>query len=203
MENNRPLVYHMNQKLLAMQFVLILIALVLGVWLTFFFRPHNYIAMYSLMGLGIFLLLLVGLGSFNLIRRMTAPKELLIITDEGILDRTTDTGVGVIKWEDIKGIREEFVAMNKFVRIDVANPDFYIAQARNAVKSRLMKNYNKMNGSPIMITARMVGVKHEILFEALRFEFNLEKEKWAAKAAADQAASTPDSPPSTSSEEQL
>lgn len=175
MENMRPVIYKASNKPVPMMIFTIGLG-GLAVWLTFIFKPHNHIAHYCFIGLGVLLLLLTVFCVRGVIERLTGPKEGLIITDEGIQDNSTFTGVGVIKWADIKGIREEMMAMNKFVRIDVYNPDEYIRKAKNAMKRRLLKNNNRSFGSPFVVTARALsGVKHNELFEVMRTQFAPEK----------------------------
>ncbi len=140
------------------------------------------------MALGVF-------GLSNYIKRTNGPKEGLIINDEGIVDNTTGHGVPLIKWEDVKGVREEFVAMNKFVRVDVANAESYIKQGKTASKRQMMKNYNKSAGSPFLIAARVLGLKHDELFQVLRAEFLVEKAKRDTSSPATENAATIDTTP--------
>jgi len=184
-----PLIYYRQQKLLIMQAVMLVIALGVGIWLVGFFRPHNYVAQYSFIGLGAFLLLLCVFGAYNLWNGFTGPKEILIIDDKGIIDRTTNHGVQLIKWEDVKGIREEVVTIHKFVRIDVARTDEYIKQGKNSMKRRMLKNNMKMYGSPFVIAGRLVGQKHDNLLELIRFAYTEQKEKNTSKEVVETPAS--------------
>ncbi len=177
-----PLIYYKQKNLLIMQGVMLAIAIGVGIWMVGFFRPHNYIAQYSFIGFGAFLLLVSVFGLSNLTKRLQAPNEILIVDEKGIVDRTSGHGVPLIKWEDVKGIREEMVALNKMVRIDVQNTEQYIAQGVNAVKRKMLKNNMKMYGSPFVIHPRMVGQKNDNLLELMRIAHQTYKEKHAASA---------------------
>jgi len=172
-----PLIYYKQKKLLIMQGVMLAIAIGAGIWMVGFFRPHNYIAQYSFIGFGAFLLLVSVFGAANLTKRLQAPNEILIVDENGIVDRTSGHGVPLIKWEDVKGIREEMISIQKVVRIDVQNADKYIEQAVNPIKRRLLKNQLKMYGSPFIIHPRMVGQKNDNLLELMRFAYQTYKEK--------------------------
>lgn len=194
MENTRPIIYNMNGKQLGMMLGFGIVMLILGAWLTFLFKPHNYIAHYCFIGLGILCLLLAVYAISQYFKKVNGPKEGVIINDHGIIDNTFGHGVPIIKWEDIKGIREEFIAMNKFIRIDVANAEEYIQQGKTAAKRRGMKNYNRSSGSPFLIMARAVGMKHDDLFQIMRNEFLKEKEKRETISAAKESATSASTP---------
>lgn len=189
MEKLRPIIYNNNNKKQIIPMASFIIGMgVLSTWLVFFLKPHNHFAHNCFIALGILLYLLTILLIRTFIEKVTGPKEGLIITDEGIQDDTTHNGVGVIKWEDIKGIREEFMAMNKFVRIDVYNPMDYISKGKNRMKRRLLKNNNRNFGSPFIVTARALeGIKHAELFEIMKTEFAPVKEKREALKKAQDA----------------
>jgi len=194
MENTRPIIYNLNRKQLGFMMSFAVIILALGAWLTFLFKPHNHVAHYCFIGLGILCLALGIFAIVTAIKKMNGPKEGLIINDEGIIDNTFGHGVPLIKWEDVKGIREEFVAMNKFVRVDVANAESYIKQGKTAAKRQGMKNYNRSSGSPFLITARALGLKHDELFQTMRNEFLKEKAKRdSANPVPESASSAPTS----------
>lgn len=185
-----PLIYYKQKNILIIQGVLLAAAAGVGIWLTGFFKPHNYVMQNVFMGVGIFLLVISVFGVANLVKRIQSPNEILIIDEKGIVDRTTGHGVPLIKWEDVKGIREEMLAMNKMVRIDVQHSDQYIAQGISPVKRRMLKNNLKMYGSPFVIHARMVGQKNDNLLELIRLAHQTYKEK---NTEATQVAAEPNS----------
>lgn len=172
-----PIIYYRKQSQIVIQAIMLVIAIVVGLWLVAIFRPHNYIAQYCFIGLGVFLLFLSAVGGYTLYKRLTSPKEILIINDEGIIDRSTGHGVPLIKWEDVKGIREEVVTIHKMVRVDIRNHEDYFGQAANAIKRRMLKNNMRMYGSPFVINARFIGTRHDALIEQVRFAFQEFKEK--------------------------
>ncbi len=165
------LVFNLNKNMPVRMGIGVVLFLSVGVWLAVFFRPHNYVMQYIFIGLGVLCLMLGAWLLVMLIKKLTGPKEGIIVTSEGIIEQVNQHGVPMIYWKDIKGIREEMVFTNKFIRIDVYNPDDYIGQAKNAVQRRMMKNNFKMYGSPFLVTSKVLGIRHNDLMMQLNNEF--------------------------------
>jgi len=79
-------------------------------------------------------------------------KPGLVINEKGITDNSNFTSVGLIEWSQIKGIRMAQVMSNRFVLIDVVNPEKYL-QESSKFKASLMKSNLKIYGTPITITS--------------------------------------------------
>lgn len=165
------LVFKLNKNMRIRMGIGVVLFLSLGLWMTFIYRPHNYVAQYIFIGLGALCLVLGIWLLILLIKKLSGPKEGIIVTSEGIIEQVNQHGVPMIYWKDIKGIREEMVFTNKFIRIDVYNPDDYIEQAKNVVQRRMMKNNFKMYGSPFLVTSKVLGIKHNDLMMHLNNEF--------------------------------
>lgn len=98
-------------------------------------------------------------------KKLFDKKYGMIINENGIIDNSNATSVGLIKWTDIVRVRTEEVYSQKFILIDVKNPEEYIEHKKGKVGKVAMKaNYNKY-GTPISITSN-----------SLKFDFSeLEK----------------------------
>jgi len=178
------LVFKLNKNMPLRMAIGVALFVSLGVWLSVFFRPHYYVAQYIFIGIGVLCLVLGAWLLVMLIKKLNGPKEGIIVTSEGIIEQVNQHGVPMIYWKDIKGIREEMVFTNKFIRIDVYNPDDYIGQAKNAVQRRMMKNNFKMYGSPFLVTSKVLGIKHNDLMMHLNEEFApIKKAREEAKKA--------------------
>jgi hypothetical protein len=135
-----------------------LIFVIFGIWLAidpenfkvsiFRFRSAELIRIIGIIGIAFF-----GVCSFFIFKKMFDKKYGLIIDKNGITDNSNATSIGLVKWKDITGIRVLEVVNQKFVMIDVSNPEHYIGLKKSGIGKMAMKaNYNKY-GSPISITA--------------------------------------------------
>ena len=101
---------------------------------------------------------IVAVGFFGICGGFLFKKQFdrragLIIDDEGITDNSGGTSIGLIRWKDIRGVRTEQIHSQKFLMIEVQNPEDYIAKARNGLMKNAMKVNWKMYGSPLSISA--------------------------------------------------
>jgi hypothetical protein len=133
-----------------------LIFVFLGVWfainperfITRIFRNPDLIRIAGIVSIAFF-----GICSVFIFKKLFDKKYGLIIDKMGITDNSNATSIGLVKWEDIIGIRVLEVVSQKFIMVDVSNPEYYIGLKKNGIGKMAMKaNYNKY-GSPIGITA--------------------------------------------------
>lgn len=103
-------------------------------------------------------------------------KPGLIINDAGIIDNSNFASVGLIEWNEIKRIRTQQVMSNRFILIDVKNPEKYI-QGNSKLKAHLMKASLKMYGTPISITSNSLKYNFEELERVLKVEFESKQTK--------------------------
>ena len=90
----------------------------------------------------------------------------LIIDKEGIVDNSSAVAFGRIPWEDIVGLKVGEVAGQKFVTIEVNEPQKYIEQGSSW--KRMMNAANmKMTGSPINISSNALRLKFDDLLTVL------------------------------------
>lgn len=106
-------------------------------------------------------LLLQGVGFVSVVffgaiaifgsKRLFTPSPGLVIDDKGIIDNSSGVSIGLIEWNDIKGITKTQVMSNHFLLIHVVNPEKYLTRA-NKAKARMMTANMKMVGTPISIS---------------------------------------------------
>jgi hypothetical protein len=135
-----------------------------GIWLTIEperftdnfprIRNENEIRFWGIAGIIIF----GGLSFFGF-KKLFDKKNGLIINDVGIIDNSNETSIGLIKWNDIIGFRTEQEFSQKFIMVDVKNPEYYIEKRKNGlVKKAMEMNYSKY-GSPITIISNSLDYK--------------------------------------------
>ncbi|WP_226065495.1 STM3941 family protein [Kaistella polysaccharea] len=86
------------------------------------------------------------------IKKLLERKIGLTVDDDGILDNSNASSVGLIKWNDIIEIKTEKVASTKFLLIYISNPDYYVERV-NGFKKKLLQGNNKIYGTPLSITS--------------------------------------------------
>ena len=144
---------------------------VLGFCLYFEIIPHNERFNPTFIKItGIVAILFFGLTFIIGISRMIKPKPALIINSKGIVDNSTATSVGFIKWNDITGFQQVKIASNNFLVVHVKNPNSYIDNSKNMLTKQSLKyNHNNFN-SPIAIGAAVISLKlqeiEKLLMEA-------------------------------------
>ena len=135
-----------------------LIFVVLGIWFLndpekfahSVYRPRSaeFIKIIGIVSVAFF-----GICGIFAFKKLFDKKDGLIINENGITDNSSGTSIGLIKWTDIIGIGITQVYSQKFIMIEVSNPEYYIELNKNRIGKMAMKaNYNKY-GSPISISA--------------------------------------------------
>ena len=125
--------------------------------------------------IGIIAILFFGVTGIYGIIKLFDSKTGLKIDSNGITDNSNITSIGLIKWNDIYQIRSEQVASEKFIMIDLIEPEKYIKKAGNVIKARLMKTNMKMYGTPISITSRTLNYNFTELEKIIQTEYKRNK----------------------------
>jgi hypothetical protein len=95
----------------------------------------------------------------------------LIVDDEGIVDNSSAVSAGKrILWDDVIGLRVTEVAKQRFVTIDLFEPEKYVKQ-RNFIFRMLNAANTKMTGSPINISSNSLDVDSDELWYLLNEGF--------------------------------
>lgn len=116
----------------------------------------------------LFVSVFFGVCSFLIFKKLFDTKFGLIIDENEITDNSSANSIGLIKWSDITGIRVLQVLNEKFVVIDVSNPEHYIDLKKNGVGKLIMKANYKKYGSPIGITANSLKADFEEVWEIIQ-----------------------------------
>ncbi|GER57959.1 hypothetical protein ULMA_00670 [Patiriisocius marinus] len=114
------------------------------------YRPRSSVFIQII---GIVAVVFFGVCGLFAFKKLFDEKDGLIINQDGIIDNASGTSIGLVKWTDITGIGMEQVHSQKFIMIEVSNPQYYINLQKNRIGKMAMKaNYNKY-GTPISISA--------------------------------------------------
>ncbi|WP_305982174.1 STM3941 family protein [Roseivirga thermotolerans] len=128
-------------------------------------------------------MLFFGACSYWIVKRFFEDKIGLRIDEQGIIDKSHGTGIGLIEWNDITGIETFKVHSTKFLILFTDQPKKYINRATNGIMKKTLQANNRMCGSPIAINSNSLKIGHREL-ELLITE---NWEKWGKKDALQQA----------------
>ena len=120
-------------------------------------------------------LLFFGYAAYTHFQMLYSGKLAVEIDDEGIREETSKLSQGLVRWEDIIGMREYSTFGAKFIVIDVKNPEYYHSRARSGVARRLMKQNESMVGSPITINMGNIKIKPQELLHLLQEEWKFQQ----------------------------
>lgn len=137
------------------------------------FVVAGYFMLWSFIGI-IAILFFGATGIYGLIKLFDS-KTGLKIDSNGITDNSNATGIGLIIWNDIYQIRSEQVASEKFIMIDLIEPEKYIKKAGNGIKARLMKTNMRIYGTPISITSRTLKYNFAELEKIMQTQYKRNK----------------------------
>jgi hypothetical protein len=126
--------------------------------------PHRnplYVEAVAIAGIGFF-----GLcGLYALFKLFdTAPG--LIVDAEGIVDNSSGVSAGRIPWSHICGFKIKSVHKQRFLTIEVHNPETYVRKA-NFLKRPLVTLNMKYFGGPIQISANTLKIDFDRLIEVV------------------------------------
>ena len=116
--------------------------------------PENVVFISGLAGI-----LFFGLCFVFISKKVFSQKPGLIINDEGIIDNSNATSVGLIEWEDITGMKVTGGNSSKVLIIMTSQPEKYIDRAKNIISKKAMKINYKMFGSPLSIISNSLKIK--------------------------------------------
>jgi hypothetical protein len=118
-----------------------------------------------------------GLCLFFIFKKMFDKKYGLIIDKNGITDNSNAMSIGLVKWNDITGIKVLEVVNQKFIIINVSNPEYYIGLKKTGIGKMAMKANYKKYGSPISITANSLKLNFDGIKEIIEKQY----EKYAVQ----------------------
>jgi hypothetical protein len=126
---------------------------------------------------GIASLLFFGLCSVFIVKKLFDKNVGLTIDKEGITDNSNATSVGLIDWEDIKGIETKHIASKRILMLITDKPDKYINRAKNGISKRAMKANLTLYGSPLSIISNSLKINFDDLEKLIHSEFEKRKKQ--------------------------
>lgn len=108
-----------------------------------------------------------GTVGLYILYKLFDSKPGLVIDREGIHDNSNAASAGLIKWEQIKGVKIEQVMSTKFILIDIHDPETFI-QKFSGMKKKLMWGNYKMYETPVSIVSNSLQCDTDYLFKIIR-----------------------------------
>ncbi|AUC15769.1 hypothetical protein BTO06_11685 [Tenacibaculum sp. SZ-18] len=115
--------------------------------------PKNIVLLSGIVGV-----LFFGLCFIFISKIVFSRKTGLIINDDGIIDNSNATSVGLIEWKDITGIKSWKTGSTKVIVILTSEPEKYIERSKNIISKKAMKANNRIYGSPISIISNSLKI---------------------------------------------
>jgi len=112
-----------------------------------------------------------GIILMSVIKKIVSNQPGLIINNEGIWDNSSGVSVGMIKWEDVIGIRKVKASGVNFILIDVQNTESYVNNIKGTIKRQAMKANLKKYNTPISLSAAGLKISFNKLEELVRSEY--------------------------------
>jgi hypothetical protein len=122
-------------------------------------RNPLYIQGVAALGMAFF-----GLCGLNAFFKLFERAPGLIIDAQGIVDNSSGVSAGRIPWSDIQGFRTMTVQGQRFLTIDVKDPDKYVQRAP-FLKRQLVGLNAKYFGGPIQISANALKINFDELLK--------------------------------------
>lgn len=108
------------------------------------------------------------IAAFYLLYRLTSLKPVLLITEEGVVDRSSPAGVGLIRWEEIVAVEPLFVSGQLFITLRTRDPEAVISRQRSRIKRWVLRSSDRKGWGVAVITANVLPVSAEEVLRALR-----------------------------------
>ena len=163
----------LNKKKIMLLLICAILLFSGGIWITL--NPENftigifkYINPNTLKIWGISGAIFFGLALIFGIKKLLDRKAGLIIDENGITDNSNASSIGLIKWEDISGIKTKQILSAKFLLIEVKNPKEYIERTNNRMKTKLMQANMDSYGTPLSITSNTLKYDFEQLEKLIK-----------------------------------
>jgi hypothetical protein len=127
---------------------------------------------------GIAAMLFFGYIGFFIIKKLSDKTPGLIISNEGVTDNSSAVSAGFIPWSDVVDITDFRFLHQKFVSIDLKDPQGFIEKQDSVIKRKAMQFNQTTYGAPISISANALQCNHNKLKAMLKSQFKeYKKEK--------------------------
>jgi len=110
------------------------------------------------------------------IKKMFDNNIGLTIDDNGIIDNTNASSIGLIKWFEITEIKTEQVMSTKFLLIYTKDPNSILDKVKG-MKRKLMAGNMKMYGTPLSITSNTLKCNFNELEKLLKDRLKEQRER--------------------------
>jgi len=120
----------------------------------------------ALLGAGFF-----GVCTFLLLTKVLDPRPGLIINDRGLWDNASAVGAGFVSWNSVKSVYVNQIPGQKFLTLEVDNPEEILAKA-NPFKRFWMKRNKNQFMSPVQIPITALKYDPEKLIELVKTHLN-------------------------------
>lgn len=100
-----------------------------------------------------------------------------VITDEGIIDNTASTELGLIRWDEMTTVKVESFAINsKVLLVYVRDPRAILNRVKGK-KGRYVRNNMKVQGTMVAITSKTLVYNFDELVKIVKDRFKEEEAK--------------------------
>ncbi|MGE7823135.1 STM3941 family protein [Paenibacillus sp. NPDC093718] len=123
---------------------------------------------------GIICALFFGAGLVFAVTKLFQSAPALLINKEGIVDKSSYVSAGAVAWDEIKNIHIYQIKNEKFIGIEVYDPD-HLMSRHPAWKRKLMRMNKGMTGATIHISASSISANVYELFPLLYRRWNASK----------------------------
>ncbi|BAQ11822.1 hypothetical protein OXB_3353 [Bacillus sp. OxB-1] len=122
--------------------------------------------------IGVITIAFFGLGGVYYVKELMIRKPAVMITDEGIIDRSSFIGAGLVKWEEIESV--EFITMSGqlFLAIFTFDPNLIIDRS-SGIKRILNKLNQGLLPSQVNIPAKNLACSPEELLDKIGHQWQL------------------------------
>ena len=134
--------------------------------------PKNIVFISGIAGV-----LFFGLCFAFIAKKVFSRKTGLTINDNGIIDNSNATSVGLIEWKDVTGIKSWGTGSAKVIVVLTSEPEKYIARSKNIISKKAMEANNKIYGSPLSIISNSLKINFSELEKLILEQFEKRKNK--------------------------
>lgn len=138
---------------------------VIGLWLLLM---QNSLLIYRV--IGVVNILFFGFMASIVARKLQDDTPGLIIDEVGIDDNSSGVAVGLILWRDIKDVFVVEIANQKFIMVEVYNPEYYIERQTHYLQKKAMEYNLKTYGSPLSITTNGLKCTFDKLYKLIKIK---------------------------------
>lgn len=105
------------------------------------------------------------------LRRFAGPPYSLVLKESGLWDNASEAALGLIAWEDIQSLKLGSIHSQKFIVIQVRNPDDYMSRL-SPLRQKLAKANFQLTGSPVNIPLSYLDASTEDILQAIESFLN-------------------------------